>query len=342
MSERPTMGGKPVFEIPARSSVINLESGFKPKLLCDGPTFSTGVACVYTCSFCYVPASMMGGIPGDIGLPHEAIVLRRSNALAEMRKKLLDRRGNPRFGGIDQTGRVIYASPLVDVAANMELVKETVEACNIIMELTGWHIRLLSKSNLLPYVAKLLIERRREFWRTWTNPRDPEKEVRERLIFGVSTGTLDDKLARSFEQGTALPSKRLQSLQWLQDNGFRTFGMICPIVPQKDYDDFAREALKLINQDRCEHIWAEVINVRGESMTRTAEALRGAGFEWEAKQIELVSWDHGEWELYAREAFAALRRWTKAPARLRFLQYVNRRNEAFWRSYEGAGAVCLG
>src|SRR5436190_17847327 len=56
----------------------------------------------------------------------------------------------------------------------MDLVRETIEACKLILELTHWQIRLLSKSNLLPIIAREL-------------PRD-------RIIYGVSTGTLDDKL----------------------------------------------------------------------------------------------------------------------------------------------------
>ncbi len=34
---RNVMGGKPVYQVPAKS-VLNLDSGFKHKLLCDGPT----------------------------------------------------------------------------------------------------------------------------------------------------------------------------------------------------------------------------------------------------------------------------------------------------------------
>ena len=339
------MGGKPVFEIPATSSVINLESGFKEKLLCDGATFSTGVACVYSCSFCYVP-DIQSLKPKHIALPHEAVVVRRANALAEIRRKLTwqsgPTKGNPKFIGPKEEGRVIYASPLVDVAANMELVRETVEACNIIMELTPWHIRLLSKSNLLPQLAKLLIERRREFWQNWCHGRDAAEEVRERVIFGVSTGTLNDRIASAFEAGTPLVSARIKSLRKLQDEGFRTFGMICPSLPMADeeYAPWAAMMAGAIRAEKCEHVWAEVINVRGESMRRTVEALRAAGYPEEAKRVALVSWDKGEWELYARATCEAHLQQIP-PEKLRFLQYVDRRNEDYWRAFDGKGAVLL-
>ena len=48
------MNGKPVFTVPSKT-IINFDSDFKTKLLCDGPTFSAGTACVYNCTFCYVP-----------------------------------------------------------------------------------------------------------------------------------------------------------------------------------------------------------------------------------------------------------------------------------------------
>jgi DNA repair photolyase len=322
-SPRATMNGKPVHEIPAKT-VINFESKFGHKLLCDGLTFSTGTACAYTCSFCYVPDMMDKQKPylakHGITAPHEDIVIRRSGAIARLRAELTDRAGRPKFKDPADT-RVIYSSPLVDVAANMELVRETVEACRVILELTNWDIRLLSKSNLLPKIAEQL------------------STHRDRMIYGVSTGTLDDQLAKVFEEGTALVSKRLASLHWLQDHGYRTFGMICPSLPQPDYYKFARQMNEAIRADRCEHVWAEVLNVRGESMTRTVNALHRGGFEQEADMLNSVR-DREQWEQYARHTFLA--HFTHdSGGKLRFLQYVTPRTRAWWESQQHAGAVVL-
>ena len=142
---------------------------------------------------------------------HSDVVIRRKDPLTVLESQLLDRRGRPKFLKKINDKRVIYASPLVDVAANMELVDETVAVCERILEFTHWQIRLLSKSSLLLRVAENL-----------------PPESRERVIYGFSTGTLSDRLARSFEEGTALVSKRLKALHTLQDSGYRTFGMICP------------------------------------------------------------------------------------------------------------------
>lgn len=326
METREKMNGKPVFTVPAKS-IINFKSGFAPKLLCDGPTFSLGTACTYSCSFCYVPAVMRKSPHlAGVALPHDQVVIRREGALAALRSQLVGRGGAPRFPDpLDR--RVIYSSPLVDVAGNMELVRETIEACRLILALTHWDIRLLSKSNLLPKIAAGL---------------GTAHDAHTRLIYGVSTGTLDDGQARAFEAGTPLVSKRVASLHWLQDQGLRTFGMICPSLPQRDYGAFAREAAAAIRADRCEHTWAEVINLRGESMSRTRDALAAGGFEFEAKEVERVSHDGVAWEEYSRQTFLA--HVPHYPAgKLRFLQYVNATNRGWWNAEMVArGAVLLG
>lgn len=329
-TERTTMNGKPVHFRPART-VLNMHSKFQDKLLCDGPTFSMGDACAYSCSFCYVPDMMRKAayIPKD--QPHADIVVRRENALDILRNQLRGLKEEVKAKPL-----VVYTSPLVDCAANMDLVRETAAACELILEQTWWHIRLLSKSNLLPKVAKLLLD----------SPVNQVSDVKPRLIFGVSTGTLDDAQAAAFEQGCPKVSKRLESLYWLQDNGFRTFGMICPSLPQRDYPAWAAEMALAIRANRCEHVWAEVMNPRGAAMPQTVAALHAAGYEWQAQQLDLVSKDKAAWEDYARQTFLAhVPNYANAHgpgvSRLRYLQYVNKGNAAWWSFHIAEGAVLL-
>jgi len=327
MNVTATIQGKPVLYHDIRK-VINLHSGFKEKLLCDGPTFSLGTGCVYSCAFCYVPA-MMVKLPAvqeamvTHKKAHHELVLRRTDAVKRMEEQLLDTKGRPKFKA-EGDRRVIYSSPLVDVAANVELAKETVEACKLILSLTNWQIRLLSKSNLLPFIAEHLGD-----------------AGRARVIYGVSTGTLDDNLARVIEGGTPLVSKRIESLHSLQDDGYRTFGMICPSLPCDDYEAFSRDITQAIRTDKCEHVWAEVINVRGESMTRTCAALDGAGLHREAAALREVSGDTGKWEAYSRATFLA-HKVTVSGTKLRFLQYLTQSNAPWWETYANSGAVLLG
>jgi DNA repair photolyase len=330
------MNGKPVYYVPAKS-VVNFDSGFGHKLLCDFLTFSAGSACAYECSYCYVTDLMRKSphlqnvrdqhteqFPDQSVPSHSEIVIRRRGVLDALRHQLT-LRGKPRFTEDPSDQRVIYMSPLVDVAANPTLCEETVEACRLILELTHWQIRLLSKSSFLPRIAKSL---------------GRANGARKRVIYGVSTGTLDDNLARCFEEGTALVSKRLESLHWLQNNGYRTFGMICPSLPSDNYEKFSNDICEAIRVDRCEHVWAEVMNLRGESFTRTISALRSAGYEREAHLLELVTDNQIRWEAYARNTFESH---TKSiPAKkLRFLQYVTASTRSWWEQQQPRGSVLL-
>jgi hypothetical protein len=266
-------------------------------------------------------------------------VIRRKNAVEIVRQQLTNKDGSPKFTDPKDT-RVIYASPLVDVAANMELVRETVEICKLILELTPWHIRLLSKSNLLPKIAQALRDAD-----TGSHTSDFAYHGNDaRVIYGVSTGTLDDKLAKAIEPDCPLVSKRIESLHWLQDNGYRTFGMICPSLPpfnQNGFEELSNHMASALRHERLEHVWAEVMNVRGESMNRTIKALQNAGFAKEANQLWNISQDKEAWEEWARETHRLHAQYFPV-GKLRFLQYVNKDNIAYWKTQEIYGAVLLG
>jgi DNA repair photolyase len=320
--------GKPVFRIPP-GKIINLISAFAHKLLCSGPTFTLGLLCQFMCSFCYVPTMLcrhaaIARICKEYGLAPTEFVIEKTDPLPILRKQLLDAKGRRRYPDpTDQ--RVIFASPLVDVAANKPTAQQTVAACRLILENTNWQIRLLSKSALLKFVAEQLAE------------------YKSRVIYGFSSGTFDDKLAASFEKGTSSPTARLRALHELQDAGYRTYAMVCPSLPQVDYDVFAREAAERVRVDRCEHVWCEVLNLRGKSLKSTYNALVSGGFTAEAERLLKVSGSkcRPAWEQYARATFLAHTA-VVPPEKLRFMQYVQLEHAAWWRSQVSRGAVLLG
>lgn len=333
---RTTMNSKPVLYRDAKTVLKTDAEAFGEKLLCDGLILNPGDACAYSCAFCYVGPMMRHHTPpvllahkertGEL-LEFSDAVIRRKDSVKILLGQLLKSSGGRKYPD-DQDHRVVFSSSTVDVAANLELLRETAELCNRILELTGWQIRLLSKSHLLPKLVE--------------DEMIPGK-YHHRLIFGFSSGTMDDRVARAFEKGTALVSRRIKSLHWLQDNGFRTYGMICPSLPQDDYRRFSEEACEAIRVDRCEHVWAEPINVRGESLVRTLAALKSAGLDEDAGRLAAVSGKgHGEaWEEYSRQTFLAHAR--NIPAeKLRFLQYIDGKTADWWSGQRKHGAVLLG
>lgn len=339
-----TINNKPVIMRSNARTVLNLKnSKFAEKLLCDGITMNPGDACVFRCSFCYVEFQVMKFVKpsllalnaersarGESELGFQDVVIRRPDPVGLLRNQLFNRKGMPKFTD-PHDNRVVYGSTLVDVAASMELVRETAALCNLILENTAWQIRLLSKNSLLArlYKDNLIPERHRH-----------------RMILGFSTGTLNENVATAIEFGTARVYKRIEALHWLQDEGYRTFGMICPSLPQPDgdYDRFSREICEAIRVDRCEHVWAEVINLRGESLVKTlANLSRGDGFIREAEALSAVMGQGTKdlWEQYARKTFLAHAQ--NVPGeKLRFLQYVNDSTIDWWSGQVNRGAVLLG
>ncbi len=329
--KRVTIHGKPVILWRAKS-VLNMTSGFSHKHLCTGPTFNLGDACAYSCPFCYVEAAARGRFKAFLekeGLKFQDVVIRRKRATEILKKQLEELSDKER-----NYPHVVYSSTTVDVAANVSLVKEAAEACNLIFRMTKWEIRLLSKSNMLPNLVSLV-----------------PKEYHPRLILGVSTGTFDNALAQALETGTPLVSKRIESLHKLQDLGLRTFAMVCPSMPMNsaaDYKAFAETAAKLLRYDRMEHVWAEPMNVRSDNFERTIKSLTAAGQTAVAGLLASVcgmeaSVDARErWEEYARCTFEAHKKVVPS-GKLRFLQYVNRDRDLFyWKEQEPFGAVILG
>jgi DNA repair photolyase len=331
------MNGKSVLHRDAKT-VLSLNSQeFAEKLLCNALILNPGDACAYSCVFCYVGSLPLKFLVRRVLKEHEEktgefleysdAVVRRTNPTDVLLGQLLNSSGKRKFPD-DRDNRVVFSSSTVDVAANMDLLRETAALCNLILEHTAWQIRLLSKSHLLhKLVADGMI---------------PER-YHHRLIFGLSTGTMNNHVARAFENGTALVSKRIESLHWLQDHGFRTYGMICPSLPQEDYRRFSEEACEAIRVDRCEHVWAEVINVRGRSLVKTLAALKAAGVDEEAGRLAEVSGPgRGKaWEEYARQTFLAHAR--NIPAeKLRFLQYIDEKTADWWSAQRTHGAILLG
>ncbi len=320
-----TMNGKPVVEMPMR--ILNMKSAFEEKLLCTGITMTAGSACAFSCPFCYVD-NLFARQPGmlaakaHLGLTHEQMVIRRQDAVEKLKSELLTpKRKKPK--AICHEEHVIYSSPTVDCAANVTLAKETLEMCMVVLDYTVWEIRLLSKSPLLAWIAD----------------RIPEK-YRQRMIYGFSTGVLDDQFGK-YETGTALVSRRLRALHRLQDEGMRTYGMICPIPPQRDYATFVADMAEAIRIDRCEHVWAEVINARGASMRRTCQRFEELGFQWESAMLKKLAGDQELWESHAQAAFEAIHAVTPAD-KLRFLQYVNPAHLNWWKQHKKHGAILLG
>jgi len=332
--------GKDVYELPSGTAIAE-SPPFSHKKLTTGPVMNLGDACVYGCTFCYVEAMSKGkfirflggtykGVPyAGIGKGFQDVVIRRcgkgSKTILDVLKDTLDKK---HWKALAQEHHVCFTSSTVDPVPNAALVSETAAAMVYILQNTVWDIRVLSKSVNLPLLAETVCQ--------------IDASFKSRMIFGVSTGTLDDKLAKVLEAGTPLVSKRIKSLHKLQDNGFRTFGMICPSLPQVNFQKFSDDICAAIRVDKCEHVWAEPMNCRGANFAKTHAALTAAGFTKEATMLAAVS-GKGKgkaWDDYAWATFQAHTKNVPA-AKLRFLHYPKGQRKK-WLPEVPKGAVLLG
>ncbi len=320
------VGGKPQYEIVVLI-IVNFASKFAHKLLCDGWTYSLGSACHFRCTFCYVESivrkhsqvKVLMAKLREQGLEFEDVCIVRHDAIAIMREQLLKRRA----ADMDTAG-VVFTSPLVDCAATKAFALQTAEADRLILELTAKDIRHLSKGVNYRAIVEAV----------------PAKH-HGRLIFGYSTGSLDDRTAAAIEVTTASPSRRLAELHWLQDKGFRTYGMACPILPRREYRIYAEEMVRALRVERLEHLWVEPLNLRPKALPRTRDALLVKGFREEAVLLEQVMGNAQSWEQYSRELFEAFAA-VVPPEKLRFLQYVKPKTRDWWMARQAKGAVLLG
>ncbi len=104
---------------------------------------------------------------------------------------------------------------------------------------------------------------------------------RDRVVVGLSIGTLDDVWAKKMEVDTSPPSARIHALHRLQDAGVPTFGMLCPIFPEVMEGDRLERLVEATRPPLVEHLWAEPFNDRSNWMNvRDAYKLGTDGYQW--------------------------------------------------------------
>lgn len=185
----------------------------------------------------------------------------------------------------------------------------TEDVLHELIDFTGFRIRILTKSAIvgMPRWVDLL--------QRWG----------DRVLVGLSIGTLDDRWAKKIEVGTSSPSARIRALHRLQDAGVPTYGMLCPVFPDVVQDERGVEQLvDAIRPGLCEEIFAEPYNDRANWRT----VAEGYGDDSPGR-LWLQECYGGRrpwmWSSYAVELYQRIRAQLKAlgigPEKLRYLLY---------------------
>lgn len=141
-------------------------------------------------------------------------------------------------------GKTLMFSQLTD-PFSPELVERgiTLAALRLLLERTSFRIRILTKGEPGGRGFNALYRR-----------------YRDRIVIGLSIGTLDDDWAACVEKGTLPPSARAGTHCGLQDAGFATYMMLCPVFPSQMR--FIPGITELLGAHRVEHVWCEPYNDR--------------------------------------------------------------------------------
>jgi DNA repair photolyase len=298
---------------------IAYTKGFEEKLLAKYAV-NIGNMCDFGCTFCYVPAmtikqnSIQNVLKDGHSLGEFSSYRDRENVLETVRNDL------KKFTH-DDTSEVFFCTTC-DPCSTIENVETTAAAMQIILEGSNLTIRVLSKSTLIKELAT------------------KTEAFKNRVVYSLSTGTSYPLISAIIEDFASPITERVEALHWLQDHGFRTYGMICPVLPSEV--DRVKVLLDQIRPDRCEHIWIEALNIRGKSLTNTYEKLQDGGAINHADELLRVMGNKQNWIEYSEKLFLSFQIELKNRgqlSKLRFLQYVSKNDRDFFEAQEGA--VCI-
>ena len=102
------------------------------------------------------------------------------------------------------------------------------------------------------------------------------KSFGNRLLFGMSLPTLDNKLARIFEPSAPSPSKRLETLRAAKDAGVNIYVAVAPTYADCNDDDIRATLTAVAGLDPVT-VFHEPINIRAENVERIRQHAQTIG-----------------------------------------------------------------
>lgn len=312
------MNKKNKFYYSGKTGIARTEA-FEKKGLAEY-SINIGNICEFGCTFCYVPSvTSKQKVVRDIidqgyKLNEFCSYRYKTNVLSCVNSDIKKIRFDD--------NRTVFLCTTCDPCATMDHADTSIKIIKLIVDQSNLQVRVLSKSILLKEIAKEL------------------SPYRDRVVYSLSTGTTLETISRAIEESASNILARIQTLHWLQDNNYRTYGMICPVIPSEVNN--AKQLLDQIRPELCEDVWVEAVNVRGKSLVNTYNKLTATGLEEHAEELKRVMGNRSNWIEYSKKLFFGFQgemRLRGLLNKLHFLQYVSKYDRAF---FEGQpGAVCL-
>jgi len=226
-------------------------------------SFNTAVGCAHACRFCYVPevsTNRMAAKLAEHGVADtdaewgDYVGVREWNEQAFL-NSLRRADGTPPHELKPDGNRAVMFSTTTDPyqvlrgelgVRHSALVRRALQQ---IRDRSSLNVRILTRSPL----ARLDFDLMRSFG--------------NRLLFGMSLPTLNDRLARIYEPHAPGPMQRLLCLAAAKDAGLNVFVAMAPTYPECDAADMA-QTLDAIAPLKPVTVFHEPINIRAENVAR--------------------------------------------------------------------------
>jgi len=193
-------------------SILNKTKRRDPWFLEDY-TINPYSGCSFNCLYCYIRGSKYG--------EHmEEKVSVKTNAMELLDKQLGSRAKRGQYG-------IIVLSSATDAYLQFEKeLRLTRQLLEIILK-HRFPVHIITKSDLVVRDFDLL----KQINEQAILPKDLENKLNDKVIITFSFSTLDNEIAKIFEPGATLPSKRLKTLELALGNGFLCGVSLMPLLP---------------------------------------------------------------------------------------------------------------
>ena len=288
---------------PATITVNN----FKYKSLSNW-AFNISVGCSHACRFCYVPSSATNKQAPELAKysindPDEQwgeYSLLRSWDKDKFLKSLKSAKNTPKSKRKkDGNSAIIFCSTTdayqVFRGGTPEKAKLLNHAAFAMVERALVAIRDKSKLNVRILTRSPLAKKHFDLFKTFGN----------RLVFGMSLPTLDDRLARVYEPKAPSPSQRLKTLQEAKEAGLHIFVAMAPTYPECNEADIRRTLTAIKELDPIT-IFHEPINIRAENVARIEKHAASLNPPVKVKTEVFATQD--AWRKYALESLLLVQR----------------------------------
>jgi len=200
-----------------------------------------------------------------------------------------------------------------------------------ILSQPDWTVRILTKNAIV------------------TKDFDVIERYTDRILFGMSITSTPDKanLTSIIEPNASSVSERITVMNEANERGFRTYAMLCPLLPGiADSPEQIEQLVESAVEYGAQEIFAEPVNTRGPGLRVIQEALTDNGYKDEAAAIKSIRNQEG-WSRYAAELISNVQRSVRKLSdisRLRFLLYPSRLTEEDTPriKQDDAGVIWLG